>query len=165
MKRIALQHARYERRLILASIVPARSAVLLSKDFAGAGADLFRIACEQGLEGDVSKRLDKPYRGGRSRSWLKTMCVQSDTFVIIGYQPGSGAVRTPLANLKIASFNGHMLRYVGAVGTGFSEAVATMLRGKLDKIVAPRCAVAGLKVKGAVWVTPDLRAEIAYRAA
>ena len=111
----------------------------------------------------MSKRLDKPYRGGRSQSWLKTKCMQSDTFVIVGYQPCPGAVRAPLANLKIASFDGHVLRYVGAVGTGFSEAVATMLRGKLDKIVAARCAVAGLKVKGAMWVAPDLWAEIAYR--
>lgn len=38
-----------------------------------------------------------------------------------------------------------------------------MLREKLDAIAAPRCAVAGLKVKGAVWVAPDLQAEIAYR--
>ena len=54
----------YEHRLILASIVPARSAVLLSEDFAGDGADLFRIACEQGLEGIVSKRLDKHIEAG-----------------------------------------------------------------------------------------------------
>ena len=50
-----------------------------------------------------------------------------------------------------------------AVGTGFSEAVAAMLREKLDAIAAPRCAVGGLKEKGAVWVAPDLRAEVTYR--
>ena len=38
-----------------------------------------------------------------------------------------------------------------------------MLRGRLDKNVAARCAVVGLKVKGAIWVAPDLRVEIAYR--
>ena len=89
--------------------------------------------------------------------------MKSDDCVIVGYQPGSGAVRTPLANIKVATFDGHALRYAGAVGTGFSEAVATMLRQRLDRITTPRCAVSGLKVKGAVWVTPDLRAEIAYR--
>jgi bifunctional non-homologous end joining protein LigD len=35
------------------------------------GPDLFRAACRMGLEGLVSKRSDRPYRGGRSKNWLK----------------------------------------------------------------------------------------------
>jgi bifunctional non-homologous end joining protein LigD len=35
------------------------------------GPDLFRKACEFGLEGLVSKRRDRPYRGGRSKDWVK----------------------------------------------------------------------------------------------
>ena len=152
-----------ERRLALGSIIPKRSAILLSEDYSGSGADLFRTACEHELEGIVSKRLDLPYRSGRRRDWLKTKCVQSDTFVIIGFQPGSGAVRTPLANIKIARFDGQRLGYAGAVGTGFSERVAEALRAKLDGLRAARCAIPKLRVSGAVWVTPDLKAEIAYR--
>lgn len=72
-------------------------------------------------------------------------------------------VRGALTNVKVARFDGTKLEYVGAVGTGFSEAVATMLRSKLDAIVTPKCAVVGLKTKGAVWVRPKLKAEIAYR--
>jgi bifunctional non-homologous end joining protein LigD len=33
--------------------------------------DLFRAACDMGLEGLVSKRSDRPYRGGRSKDWIK----------------------------------------------------------------------------------------------
>ncbi len=128
----------------------------------GAGADLFRIAGENDLEGIVSKPIDKPYHSGRRPEWLKTKCVQSDTFVIIGYQTGGGAVRTPFANIKVATLDGARLRYAGEVGTGFSEAVAVALRARLDRIATPRCPIAGLKVSGAVWVSPDLRAEIAY---
>ena len=102
-----------ERRLALGRVVPPRSAILMSEEYVGDGADLFRIACEQDLEGIVSKRLDKPYRGGRSRNWLKTKCVKSDAFMIVGYQPGSGAKRTPIANIKVATFEGQALRYVG----------------------------------------------------
>jgi bifunctional non-homologous end joining protein LigD len=36
------------------------------------GATLFHCACKMGLEGIVSKRLDKPYRSGRSGDWIKT---------------------------------------------------------------------------------------------
>jgi len=34
------------------------------------GPDLFRKACEFGLEGIVSKRSDRPYRAGRSKDWI-----------------------------------------------------------------------------------------------
>ena len=35
------------------------------------GPDPFRAACNMGLEGLVSKRLDRPYRAGRSPDWIK----------------------------------------------------------------------------------------------
>jgi bifunctional non-homologous end joining protein LigD len=35
------------------------------------GPDLFRAACQLGLEGLVSKHRDRPYRGGRSNDWIK----------------------------------------------------------------------------------------------
>jgi bifunctional non-homologous end joining protein LigD len=35
------------------------------------GPDLFRAACNMGLEGLVSKRRDRPYRDGRSKDWIK----------------------------------------------------------------------------------------------
>jgi ATP-dependent DNA ligase len=35
------------------------------------GPDPFRAACNMGLEGLVSKRRDRPYRGGRSKDWVK----------------------------------------------------------------------------------------------
>jgi bifunctional non-homologous end joining protein LigD len=35
------------------------------------GPDLFRAACNMGLDGLVSKRQDRPYRGGRSKDWVK----------------------------------------------------------------------------------------------
>jgi bifunctional non-homologous end joining protein LigD len=35
------------------------------------GPDLFRKACEFGLEGLASKRKDRPYRARRSKDWIK----------------------------------------------------------------------------------------------
>ena len=35
------------------------------------GPDLFRAACQMGLEGLVSKRRDRPYQAGRSKHWVK----------------------------------------------------------------------------------------------
>jgi len=35
------------------------------------GPDLFRAACDMGLEGLVSKHRERPYQAGRSRHWIK----------------------------------------------------------------------------------------------
>jgi len=50
------------------------------------GPDLFRQACKFGLEGLVSKRLDRRYRGGRSPD-------QGQEPGITGHAPGQGGVR------------------------------------------------------------------------
>jgi bifunctional non-homologous end joining protein LigD len=44
------------------------------------GPDLFRKACEFGLEGLVSKRADRPYRAGRSKYWVKVKNRQHQAF-------------------------------------------------------------------------------------
>jgi bifunctional non-homologous end joining protein LigD len=33
--------------------------------------DLYAAACRLGLEGIVSKKLDAPYRSGKSKLWIK----------------------------------------------------------------------------------------------
>jgi bifunctional non-homologous end joining protein LigD len=35
------------------------------------GPDLYRAACDMGLEGLLSKHRDRPYQGGRSKHWIK----------------------------------------------------------------------------------------------
>ena len=37
----------------------------------GNGPDLFRVACNMGLEGIVSKRFDRSYGAGRCKHWIK----------------------------------------------------------------------------------------------
>ena len=42
-----------------------------SEHLEGDGAVMFEHVCKLGLEGIVSKRRDRPYVSGRSRSWIK----------------------------------------------------------------------------------------------
>jgi bifunctional non-homologous end joining protein LigD len=151
-----------ERRQALEKLIgrPKSGSILLSEEFEGDGAEFFKIASAHELEGIVSKRVDLPYRSGRSQDWLKVKCVQSDAFFIIGYQPDG---RSGIANLKLAIEENGALRYAGAVGTGFSEATMRMLRKVLDPMSQSRSAVPSLNVKGAVWVRPDVEAQVAYR--
>jgi hypothetical protein len=48
--------------------VPMASSLLLQGEI---GPDLFRKACEFGLEGLVSKHRDRAYRSGTSPHWVK----------------------------------------------------------------------------------------------
>jgi bifunctional non-homologous end joining protein LigD len=48
------------------------------------GPDLFLAACSMGLEGLVSKRSDRPYRGGRSLGWIKVKNRQHHAFGRVG---------------------------------------------------------------------------------
>ncbi|MEJ0094584.1 MAG: hypothetical protein WDN46_14465 [Methylocella sp.] len=123
---------------------------------------MFKIVSENELEGIVSKRLDRPYRSGPSKDWLKTKCVQSGEFVVIGYEP-SAAVQGAVAKLLLAAKEPEGLRYVGGVGTGFSAPVSKELKEGLDFIRTEQPAISGLKVAGAVWTMPIFHIEIAYR--
>ena len=44
------------------------------------GPDLFRAACNMGVEGLVSKRVDYPYRARRSKDWIKIKNRQHPTY-------------------------------------------------------------------------------------
>lgn len=41
--------------------------------------------CELDLEGIVSKRIDAPYRVGRSDTWLKMRCAIVETVTVVGF--------------------------------------------------------------------------------
>jgi bifunctional non-homologous end joining protein LigD len=61
------------RRAMLASLLPkVEPSIQLSEHIEGAdGNQLFKHACDMGLEGIVAKRRDRPYRSGRSTDWIK----------------------------------------------------------------------------------------------
>lgn len=152
------------RRDALLTTIGDTDKVLRFNDVSGTiGADLFAVACVHGLEGIVSKRKRRPYRSGRSEDWLKTKCVQDATFVVIGYQPSS-ASPPALGAIHVAEESEAGLIYAGAVGTGFSVAAAHALQKRLDAISAAAPAITGLRIKGAKWARPELRADVSYRA-
>lgn len=133
-----------------------------SEHIIGSGEPLFETMCREGYEGVVSKRADAPYRGERTKAWLKTKCTQRQEFVIIGWTPSDTSRGFRSLLLGVNGPDG--LIYAGKVGTGFTADLMTDLLAKLRKIErktptvdAPRAAV-----RGAHWVTPKLVAEIAY---
>lgn len=118
-----------------------------------------------GLEGIVGKRLDQPYRSGRTGDWVKIKCVESEAFMVVGYEQ-SAASPTGLASLALAAYRSDELVHVGNVGTGFKDAEMIRLRKILDKLRWKRKQppVAFAEKSDIVWVEPTLIAEIEFRA-
>lgn len=152
----------FERRQMLEDLLEEREGAI---KFSGAvdadGDELLEQACALGLEGIIAKHDDRPYRSGRTGDWLKIKCIQSDSFVVVGYEP-STAVPGSIARLLLAGTKDGKLVYVGSVGTGFKHAEARDLKKLLDGIKTDRPAVAK-KRKTLVFVRPELVAEIEYR--
>ena len=55
----------------------------------GQGPAFHRLACERGLEGIVSKRIDGRYEPDR-RTWLKTKCLNREEFIVVGWSDPEG---------------------------------------------------------------------------
>ncbi|PWE52786.1 ATP-dependent DNA ligase [Metarhizobium album] len=150
-----------ERRQILEGLIDADGTIRLSEEIDGNGEDLLAGACELGLEGIIAKRRGAPYTPGRNGDWRKIKCVQSESFMVVGYEPSKTA-RGGIGSLLLAARRGHDWVYVGNVGTGFKERDALYLRKTLDKLKTKRPPVVA-EGKGIVFAQPTLIAEIEFR--
>ena len=129
----------------------------------GHGEKLLEAMCEAGQEGIISKRADAPYRGARTKAWLKVKCTRRQEFVIVGWSESDKKGRGFRA-LLLGLHEGGRLVYAGKVGTGFSMAVQHDLRARLDRIATrkPAVEVGRADARGAHWVKPVLVAEVAF---
>ena len=73
------------------------------------------IGQQMSLEGIISKKLDAPYRSGRSESWTKAKVRAGHEVVIGGWKTTQGKFRSLMAGV----YRGNHLAFVGIVGTGF----------------------------------------------
>src|SRR4030088_1915726 len=57
-------------------------------------------ACKLGLEGVISKRVDRAYAPGDRGVWVKSKCLNREEFVVVGWTDGKPAAhRRPAAGL------------------------------------------------------------------
>jgi bifunctional non-homologous end joining protein LigD len=99
------------------------------------GAGLLRATAEQGLEGVLAKRLDSTYTPGqRSRQWIKVKSVARQEVVIGGWIRGKGKRSETIGALLMGVHEQDgSLRYVGRVGSGFSNRELE----RLERLLAP----------------------------
>jgi bifunctional non-homologous end joining protein LigD len=152
-----------ERKKRLAALLEGVSPPILYGDHVvGRGEDLFREICKQGGEGIISKKAGAPYRGTRTRDWLKIKCIQRQEFVIVGWSESDK--RRGFRSLLLAVKEKRKLTYAGKVGTGFN---ARLIEELMERMAPLEVEKAPLEVprpdrKGAHWLKPVLVAEIAF---
>ena len=128
------------------------------------GEEVYRAACEKGLEGVIAKRADSPYRSGRSRDWLKLKCHAEQELVIGGYTAPKGS-RTEFGALLVGYYDDRgRLRYAGKVGTGFDRHTLKELGARLRELEQDRSPFEPFKPipAGTHWVRPELVAQIGF---
>ena len=130
--------------------------------FESGGDAVLRSACRMSLEGIVSKRLDAPYRSGRSDAWVKAKCRAGHEVVIGGWTTTGPAFRS----LIVGVFRDDRLVHLGRVGSGFGqeklERLLTALKAQAAETSPFTGAGAPKKAANVHWVKPVLVAEIEY---
>ncbi len=153
--------ARKER--LRAALTGADPRIAYSDHVTGSGEQLFAAMCAEGYEGIVSKQADAPYRGTRSKAWVKVKCTHRQEFVIVGWSP-SGARGRPFKSLLLAVQGEDGLTYAGRVGTGFDAATLAEVHDALAPLArkTPPLDLPAAVRRGARFVKPVLVAEIAF---
>jgi bifunctional non-homologous end joining protein LigD len=142
-----------------------RGRVRYSEHVEGDGPAFLEQACRVGLEGIISKRVDRPYHHGRNSDWVKAKCGRRQEFVVGGFTDPAGT-RAGLGALLIGCYDGNRLVFAGKVGTGFTHQGALALRRQLDPLQRSDSPFDPLPprpiARRAHWVRPELVCDVSF---
>jgi bifunctional non-homologous end joining protein LigD len=155
-----------ERRELLDLIAEPDDRLQRSAYENGHGKALVAAAREQGLEGVVAKRLGSPYLPGkRTDAWRKIKLVSTQDCVVLGFTPGQGGRGQTFGALLVGAFDDGELRWVGQVGSGFTDQMLERVLSELAPLVRADPPIDDPELaafKGAVFVEPQLVCEVEY---
>ncbi len=130
--------------------------------FEGRGDAVLESAGKLALEGIVSKKLDAPYRSGRSESWTKTKARAGQEVVLGGWKTTNGKFRSLMAGVH----RDGQLVFVGIIGTGFGQDTIRRLMPALKQVASDKSPFGGKdapqKTRDVHWLKPELVAEIEF---
>ncbi|HXS35626.1 MAG TPA: DNA ligase D [Flavipsychrobacter sp.] len=165
-----------ERQVLLKSILPLTDdRIRLSNIFPVDGTEFFKAARKLGLEGIMAKKADSLYvPDSRSKEWLKIKIHKRQEVVIGGFTNNEGSSKQ-FSSLLLGVYEKSMFKYVGKVGTGFTEKLQKELMAKFKPLVIKKCPFDiepdvnkpsrfrpnPPKAK-AIWLKPELVCEISF---
>ena len=156
-----------ERKARLKELLEARAkgkanSIRYVEHFETGGDAILQSACKLALEGIVSKKLDAPYRSGRSENWTKAKCRAGHEVVLGGWKTTNGKFRSLMAGV----YRGDHLVFVGMVGTGFGQDKVRRIMPALKAAASDKSPFGGKdaprKTRDVHWLKPELVAEIEF---
>jgi bifunctional non-homologous end joining protein LigD len=153
-----------QRRELLSYIVEEDQRLRMTTHIVGDGSLLFEAAKAQQLEGIVAKRIGSPYMPGRrTDAWRKIKVRLTQDCVVLGFTPGQGGRGETFGALLVGAYVDGDLRWVGQVGSGFTDGLLSSVLEELDGLRREEPAVPELgSAKGAVFVEPTAVCEVTY---
>src|SRR3989454_2057651 len=152
-----------ERKQFLKRLLDARDPFRYADHQVEHGKELFELARSRELEGIVGKQVRSVYSGARSASWVKFKVVQELEAVVGGWTEPRGS-REYFGALLLGLYDGNLLRYIGSVGTGFTEKTQRDVYKRLEKLQAARCPFESVPQTNEkpFWTSPSLVAKVKY---
>jgi bifunctional non-homologous end joining protein LigD len=152
-----------ERQKLLRGIVGAHvQHIRVAEHIEGEGARVFAEAVAAGAEGIVAKDRRAPYRSGRTHAFVKVKGYLRTDVVIVAYKPSTKS--DYFASLHAAVEEDGALRYVGGIGTGYSDKSRAALFKQFSRDASDKPAVPleGEIPRGLKYLKNPRRAEIRF---
>ena len=158
----------YETRLEALGGLTIGGPVIRPQPVHSSGVAMFDAVVAQGLEGVVAKRSGSLYRPGtRSADWRKIALVRRIRAVVGGYTTGQGGRSSTFGSLVLGLYTDGHLRWVGAVGSGFTDEQLAAIHGALRLIPResnPFDGPVSLPGPGRVsWVEPSIVVSVEFK--
>jgi bifunctional non-homologous end joining protein LigD len=152
-----------ERRARLEGLIPKDdpcSTIQFSDHYDGEGIDLFKGACELGLEGIVSKRAAAPYRSGPSKLWLKIKNTVESELVLLGTDRDNEG--KPIAYL--GREQGSELHFAGTAFLTLAGEARRLLQERIERLSTDRAPIRLRQPRKPQWLKPELRVKVRHLA-
>jgi DNA ligase D-like protein (predicted ligase)/DNA ligase D-like protein (predicted polymerase)/DNA ligase D-like protein (predicted 3'-phosphoesterase) len=133
----------------------------------GDGAEALDYSRKRQWEGVIAKKRDSSYQPGRrSASWVKDKYWNTQEIVIGGWRAGEGGRSSGIGSLLMGVPGTDGLRFVGRVGTGFTERDLAKLKKTLQPLHTDEspfdARLSTQDAKGVTFVKPTLVGEVRY---
>lgn len=157
----------YEERRALLERLELEPPIIVPDPTPEMGVGLFEAVRDRGIEGIVAKRLGSRYQPGRrSSDWQKISVRRTMRAVVGGYLPGEGGRSSTFGSILVGLYEPQGLRWVGAVGSGFSDSSLLAFHQALRQIERETSPFSNeVVVPGGrpIWVEPGIVVSVEFK--
>jgi bifunctional non-homologous end joining protein LigD len=163
----SLLRARYRDRRRLLETLGAGTGLIVPPLLDGDGPEALAYSRKRGWEGVVAKKWNSTYQPGRrSGAWIKDKNWNTQEVVIGGWRKGQGGRSSGIGALLLGIPDAGGLRFIGRVGTGFTDKDLESLKTVLTPLHTDSSpfdpALPRLEARDVTYVRPELVGEVRY---